>query len=57
MKPKFYECGICGAYHSVNWNGDCREDKARHFADELDKQYGLDGWEEVSMPTWETEAS
>jgi hypothetical protein len=24
-----YECGICGAYHPRNWNGDCREDLYR----------------------------
>jgi hypothetical protein len=27
--PQFYECGICGAYHRAEWNGDCREDAER----------------------------
>ena len=26
-----YECGICGAYHPWNWDGDCRDD-AHRFA-------------------------
>jgi len=53
MKPKFYECGICGAWHRLEWDGDCREDAARFFADDLDQELGLDGWEAVAMPTWE----
>jgi len=53
--PKFYRCGICDAWHSVQWDGDCREDAARFFADELDKQYGMTGWEEVPMPGGEDE--
>jgi hypothetical protein len=48
--PKFYECGICGAWHSLAWDGDCREDGARFFADELDAKYGMMGWESVLMP-------
>lgn len=24
-----YECGICGAFHYVEWNGDCRDDENR----------------------------
>lgn len=24
-----YECGICGAYHPWDWDGDCREDVNR----------------------------
>jgi hypothetical protein len=24
-----YECNICSCYHPWDWNGDCREDKAR----------------------------
>jgi hypothetical protein len=48
-KPTFYECGICGAYHSADWNGDCREDAARIDPNDLDKKYGFDGWREIDM--------
>lgn len=26
---EFYECGCCGAYHRVGFNGDCRDDNER----------------------------
>lgn len=48
--PAFYRCGICDHYHSVLWNGDCREDSARLDMDDLDKMYGPCGWNEVNMP-------
>jgi len=44
----FYECGICSAYHPAEWNGDCRQDDARFFADELDARFGGD-WDEIDM--------
>lgn len=47
--PKFYECGQCGAYHRKDFNGDCREDSERIYADELDTRFGMFGWEEVDM--------
>lgn len=58
MKPKFYECGICGHYHPAGWNGDCREDANRFTQSDLDDKYGqnnrrhdgTDNWEEVPMP-------
>ena len=49
--PEFYECGICGCWHSALWNGDCREDDARFATDKLDEKYGPFGWEAVEMPT------
>jgi hypothetical protein len=49
-KPKFYECGICGSWHNVNWNGDCRMDSARWDTDQLNETYGAMGWEAVAMP-------
>ncbi len=49
--PKFYECGICGAWHRLEWNGDCREDAARWFPDQIDKLYGAHGWTAVEMPS------
>jgi hypothetical protein len=52
---KFYRCGICDCYHPLQWDGDCREDAARFFADDLDTQYGYNGWEEVPMPGGEEE--
>lgn len=48
--PQFYECGICGAYHPATWDGDCREDRARLEPEDLNEQYGWDGWEEIAMP-------
>lgn len=48
--PEYYECGICGGWHSANWNGDCREDAARFNPEDLDKLHGWGGWEHVAMP-------
>jgi hypothetical protein len=52
VKPKFYECGICGHYHPAEWNGDCREDSNRFTATDLEEKHGKadEGWEEVPMP-------
>lgn len=47
--PQFYQCGGCTAYHSVTFSGDCREDAARLNPEDLDKQYGMLGWEEVGV--------
>lgn len=44
----FYSCGICGCYHPVGFDGDCREDDSRFAAGELDEQFGVDGWAEVA---------
>lgn len=49
-RPRFYHCGICEHYHPAEWNGDCRDDQARHNPDELDARYGPTGWDEVPMP-------
>jgi hypothetical protein len=43
--PVYYECEICGHFHSVNWWGDCREDNARFTDEELDEKHGRNGWE------------
>lgn len=48
--PRFYECGICGAMHSADWDGDCRQDDARFDVEMLDERYGINGWTEVDMP-------
>ena len=48
--PQFHLCGICCQYHSVDWNGDCRDDLARFNADWLDEEHGWNGWTEVDMP-------
>lgn len=45
--PEFYECGNCSAFHSANWMGDCREDAARFFTEDLDDKYGSTGWSEI----------
>lgn len=49
-KPVFYECGICGHFHSAEWDGDCRQDDARFTADQLDELHGPFEWEEGDMP-------
>lgn len=48
-RPKFYECGICGAHHSVDFSGDCRQNSARLDPSDLDARYGALGWDEVEM--------
>ena len=48
--PQFYECGICSAWHSASWDGDCREDDARFNPEDMDEKYGPFGWEVVEMP-------
>lgn len=47
IKRQFYHCGCCDMYHSINWHGDCREDNARFNCEELDEEYGWNGWEEI----------
>jgi hypothetical protein len=47
--PTYYDCGICGHCHNVEWNGDCREDARRHTCDDLDARFGPDGWRLVPM--------
>jgi len=51
-RPQFYECGICGAWHSLHWNGDCRDDANRFASDELDDALGSFNWDAAEMPTW-----
>jgi hypothetical protein len=48
--PRFYECGICGCWHSIAFNGDCRDDSNRCAADEIDDALGSFSWEAVEMP-------
>lgn len=54
MKPKYYECGICGGYHPADWDGDCREDAAKMprgtHPTSWTRKHGARGWEEVPMP-------
>ena len=47
---RFYECGICGAFHPADWDGDCRDDRHRFEGgpEELNALFG-EGWEEVDM--------
>lgn len=48
---KFYDCGICGHWHPLEWSGDCREDANRFTTADLDRHWGLDNWDEMEMPT------
>ena len=41
-KITIYECSICDCCHPWNWSGDCREDAARFFPDELAEKLGID---------------
>ena len=47
----FYHCDICDYYHSVLWDGDCREDAARFTTEQLDEEFGWNEWIEVEMPS------
>jgi hypothetical protein len=49
MKPRYYDCGICGHNHPWDWDGDCREDANRFTDMELDAKHGQDGYELASM--------
>ena len=51
IKPKFYECGICGHFHFLDFNGDCRDFNCRFTSSDLDGAYGPLNWEEVEMPS------
>lgn len=48
-RPTYYECGICGTFHSARWNGDCRENGARFNYEDLDLKHGERGWDEIEM--------
>lgn len=52
-----YSCDICGAYHRLEWDGDCRENAERLQIEDLEAKYGEEGkaWIEVDMPTWDDE--
>jgi hypothetical protein len=52
-RPQFYDCGICGSWHSILWNADCRDDANRFACDEIDEALGAFNWDAVEMPTWE----
>jgi len=39
LSATYYDCGICGQYHPIEWNGDCREDASRFTLDELDSEH------------------
>lgn len=49
--PRYYDCGICGAMHSADWHGDCRQDSARFTAEQLDAKHGAGGWQEIEVDT------
>src|SRR4030095_5419056 len=40
----YYECGICGAYHRWEFNGDCRQDSERF--DDIPDNADLRSWDE-----------
>jgi hypothetical protein len=48
---QFYECGICDCWHSLLWDGDCRDDANRFACDELDEALGAFNWDAVDMPS------
>ena len=51
--PEFYNCGICGHWHPIAWNGDCRDDDNRFTTHAIEANHGNegDGWREVEMPS------
>jgi hypothetical protein len=44
-EPTYAECGCCGSYHPLFYNGDCRNDLYR--IDNPDELHGPQGWREV----------
>jgi len=44
MPELYFECGCCGAYHPIDFYGDCRDDANRFNLEDLPE-----GWEEVSL--------
>ena len=45
----FRECGCCGMFHPINFEGDCRDDSNRFLLDELPEGceiYSLEAQEE-----------
>jgi hypothetical protein len=38
--PVYYDCGICGHFHPIAWNGDCRDDANRFTHDDLETKHG-----------------
>lgn len=49
-KPQFFFCGICGEWHRVGFDDDCRNDESRFTYDQLDAKYGIGGWVEAPQP-------
>jgi hypothetical protein len=47
MQARYYDCGICGHYHPIDWNADCRDDANRFTAAQLDERHGANGWAET----------
>jgi hypothetical protein len=47
--PVYYECGICGYYHPIDWKGSCLDNENRFSYDELNDNYGIDGWDRKYM--------
>lgn len=44
-KPKFIECGCCECLHRADYYGDCRNDAERFNVEDLEKKYGVFGFE------------
>lgn len=36
MAIVFYECGCCGQFHQAGFIDDCRDDRQRYTADQID---------------------
>jgi hypothetical protein len=55
MEFKYYHCGCCEQFHSVQFDGDCRDNTARFNPEDLDDLHGSDGWVEVDQEDLEDE--
>lgn len=49
MKPKYYDCEICGHIHPWEWDGDCRDDANRFTCSELESKHRRTGFELCTM--------
>lgn len=44
-KAMYKECGICGHFHPLDFDGDCRDDETRFTAEAIDSVHGVGNWD------------
>lgn len=46
--PTYVECGCCGHFHRLDYQGDCRNDDERFTFADLDAKHGEGNWDYVT---------